>query len=152
MVKGLLGGLTGAIIGGALWGLIVIVTNYEIGYMAIGIGFLVGVFVVLFSGGRKGIPQQIMAMIFAVMGILIGKYFFFYHTVKQFVATEIGPKTAASLTLFSKSVINFIKVDPIWVFGPLDILWIILALVAAGKITKEKKQHNIKPEQLTKVS
>ncbi|MGB3478154.1 MAG: hypothetical protein WBB67_03225 [bacterium] len=137
-IRGLIGGLTGAVIGGALWGLIVVVTNFEIGFMATGIGFLVGIFVVFFTGGRKGIPLQIVAMICAVIGILIGKYFFFYHSVKQFVASEIGPKTAASLTLFSKSVIQLIGEDPMLVFSPLDILWIILALVAAVRIPYRK--------------
>lgn len=133
--------LTGAIIGGTLWGLIVILTNYEIGFMATGIGFLVGFFVVFLAGGRKGSILQITAMICTIIGILIGKYFFFYHSVRQFVSSEIGPRTAASLTLFSKSVIHLIEENPILVFGPLDILWIILALVAAAGISK-RKQHN----------
>lgn len=151
-IRGLIGGLIGAVIGGALWGLIVILTDFEIGFMATGIGFLVGILVVFFAGGRKGTHLQIVAMICAVIGILIGKYFFFYHSVIQFVSSEIGPKTAASLTLFSKSVIYLIGEEPMLVFSPLDILWIILALVAAAGISKEKKQHNIKPTQLTKVS
>lgn len=42
MARALAGGAGAAIIGGVIWGLIVIATNYEVGFMAIGLGLLAG--------------------------------------------------------------------------------------------------------------
>ncbi|HVD66065.1 MAG TPA: hypothetical protein VNB65_04120, partial [Gaiellaceae bacterium] len=58
---GIAGGLLAALVGGFLWGLIVIVTDYEIGVAAWGIGFLAGFAVVRFAGGAKGTPLQVVA-------------------------------------------------------------------------------------------
>src|SRR3989344_8188676 len=41
-VGALIGGLIGAIIGGSIWYGIAVVTGYEIGYVALGLGYLVG--------------------------------------------------------------------------------------------------------------
>jgi hypothetical protein len=39
---GIVGGIGGATIGALLWAIITVVTDYQIGWMAVGIGFLVG--------------------------------------------------------------------------------------------------------------
>ena len=48
LIMGLVGGVLAASVGGVLWGLIVKWTEYEIGYMAVGLGLLCG-FGVLYS-------------------------------------------------------------------------------------------------------
>jgi len=42
IAPGILGGLLGAAFGAGIWALIVVFTEYEIGYMALGVGFLSG--------------------------------------------------------------------------------------------------------------
>lgn len=53
LVPAIAGGILAALVGGLVWGLIVIVTDYEVGFVAWGIGFLAGIAVVRFAGGRK---------------------------------------------------------------------------------------------------
>ena len=60
---GIAGGLAAAVVGGFLWGLIVILSEYEIGIAAWGIGFLAGFGVVRFAGGAKGTPLQVVAVV-----------------------------------------------------------------------------------------
>ena len=83
---GIAGGLLAALVGGFLWGLIVIVTDYEIGVAAWGIGFLAGFAVVRFAGGAKGTPLQVVAVLSSLLGIVIGKYISFAYFFKQAVA------------------------------------------------------------------
>ncbi len=60
ILPALIGGGLAAVVGGGLWGLIVSLTGYVIGYMALGIGLLCGYAVVLFSRGGKGMPLQVV--------------------------------------------------------------------------------------------
>ena len=53
--KAILAGAVAAIIGAALWGLITSLTGYQIGYMALGVGFLVGM-AIRYAG--KGIDPE----------------------------------------------------------------------------------------------
>jgi acyl carrier protein len=86
-------GAVAAIIGGIIWGLIVIATDYEIGYMATGIGLLTG-FAVVFFSGKKGLILQIIAVVSALVGIVVGKYITFYAILKDYVASEYGQAAA----------------------------------------------------------
>lgn len=60
--------------GGLVWGFILILTDYEVGFVAWGIGFLAGFLVVRFAGGRKGAPLQAIAIVSSLVGIMLGKY------------------------------------------------------------------------------
>ena len=51
LIPALLGGLIAAVIGGAVWGGIIIWTGYEIGYVAWGVGLLCGLGVMMMSPG-----------------------------------------------------------------------------------------------------
>ena len=66
---GIAGGLIAAVVGGFLWGLIVILSEYEIGIAAWGIGFLAGFGVVRFAGGAKGRPLQVVAVVSSLLGM-----------------------------------------------------------------------------------
>lgn len=132
----ILGGTIAAIIGGIIWGWIVILTDYEIGYMAVGIGALCGYAVLLFSKGKRGIPLQITAVLTSLLGLVIGKYYFFYHFLKIGLTEELGKQIADSVSFFSSEVVSFFSENLGLVFDGLDILWIVLAFVAAWRIPK----------------
>lgn len=70
----LFGGLFAALAGAIIWGGITAITQYQIGWMAIGVGFLVG-FTVLFLG--KGVEPiyGIVGGLFALLGCFLGNYF-----------------------------------------------------------------------------
>ena len=66
-------GALAALVGAALWGLITSLTGYQIGYMAVGIGFLVGIAVRI---AGKGIDPQFgyLGAGLSLLGCLIGNY------------------------------------------------------------------------------
>ena len=83
LVPGILGGSLAAGIGGAAWAGIGITTDSELGILAWAIGLICGYGVVLFSQGKKGIPLQLVAVVTSVLGIVIGKYGYFYYYFQE---------------------------------------------------------------------
>jgi hypothetical protein len=136
LAPAMLGGGLAAVVGGVIWGLIVIATGYVIGYMAWGIGLLAGYAVVLFSRGRKGVPLQVIAVLSSVLGIAIGKYVTFFHFLKEAITKQYGPEVSSEVSLFSERVVQvFIEGIGSMVSG-FDILWVILAVITAWRIPK----------------
>lgn len=131
----LLGGLVAAIGGGIVWGLIVKVTDFEIGFMAVGVGLLCGYCVVLSSRGKKGIPYQACAISTSILGIVIGKYATTYFVLQGLLA-EKYPQAVGKISFFSGAFLNLGTKMLIDTFHPLDILWIILAVIAANGIAR----------------
>ncbi len=72
--KGIAAGLIAAIIGGILWGVIVYVTNYQIGYVAVGVGLMVGYAVRTYGKGIDPIFAYTGASL-AFLGCFFGKIF-----------------------------------------------------------------------------
>src|ERR1043165_2131467 len=63
-------GIAAAVIGGIAWAVITVTTEFQIGYMAIGVGFLVGFAVRLGHGRDKifGFTGAILALVGCLMG------------------------------------------------------------------------------------
>ena len=68
----LLGGLVGSIIGASLWALVALISGYQVGFVAIGVGFFAGHGVAMAVSKRKAFFLQIISAIFATFGILLG--------------------------------------------------------------------------------
>lgn len=71
LIAGLLGGAAASAFGAAAWAGITVASEYQIGFMAIGVGFLVG-FAVRFAG--KGVTSVfgVVGAFFALLGCLVG--------------------------------------------------------------------------------
>lgn len=135
LILALLGGVLAAIAGGLIWGLIVIATDYEIGFMATGIGVLAG-FAVAGLSGKRGLPLQIVAVLASLAGILVGRYLTFFSVLRDFVGQEHGAAAVANVKLFSSDVLALFLQSFTDFASPYDILWVILAIVAAWRIPR----------------
>ncbi len=71
LLFGIMGGIVAAGIGASIWALITVATDYQIGWMAVGVGFLVGYGVRIFG---KGIHKSfgIAGAILSLLGCLAG--------------------------------------------------------------------------------
>ncbi|MCX6744486.1 MAG: hypothetical protein NTX82_03110 [Candidatus Parcubacteria bacterium] len=139
IMRAIIGGILAAAIGGFIWAWIVILTNYEVGYMAVGLGLLSGYFVLLFSSKQKKLLFQIIAVISSVLGIFAAKYYIFYYFVRQNVAKDYGLTASQSISLISMDTLKmFIEYLGNLLSG-YDILWIILAIITAREIVKTGK-------------
>lgn len=134
MLSGTIGGVLAAVVAGALWAIIVRLTDYEIGFMAWGLGLAVGVGVALFARGRRGRSLQIIAVGASVFGIVVAKYFIFVYLLQQTVLKQYGPESAARVAYFSTKVIQLFFSSLTAMVSPYDALWVLLAVVTAWKI------------------
>ena len=85
LLMGLIGGVIAMLASAVVWGAVTYFTQYQIGWMAIGVGFLVGVAIRFFGRGKTmifGVSGAVLALIGCVLGNLI-----FYS---GFIAREEG--------------------------------------------------------------
>jgi hypothetical protein len=74
LLMGLIGGVIAMLGGAILWGAVTYFTGYQIGWIAIGVGFLVGVAIRFFGKGKSliyGVAGAILALIGCILGNLI---------------------------------------------------------------------------------
>ncbi|MFQ6004144.1 MAG: hypothetical protein ACE5OQ_01460 [Woeseia sp.] len=85
LVNGTVAGIVAAIVGAGIWAVVTVMTENQIGWMAIGIGFLVG-FAVRFAG--KGIDKVfgIIGAALSLVGCALGNVF----AITYFIAINEG--------------------------------------------------------------
>jgi hypothetical protein len=134
-----LAGLVAAIAGGVVWALIVRWTDSEIGFVAWGIGFLVGTAVVFGARNARGVPFQVVAVLLALAGIVIGKYLAFVWVGQDVLGDELGA-LGFDLPVFSTDTFDlwWDARDDVW--GGWDLLWVGLAVVTAFRIPKHERE------------
>ncbi|MFL5345927.1 MAG: hypothetical protein ACJ8AT_14145 [Hyalangium sp.] len=130
----LAGGAAGALVGAVIWAVIVVATDYEIGYVAVLVGYLAGRGVKLGAGKGRGQPLQIAAAGMAVFGLVIAKYFILAHVV-------ISDPRGAELGLgyFSPTLFSLFLQNIGSSLSPFDLLWIAFALMTAWRIPAPSK-------------
>jgi hypothetical protein len=138
LLKAVAAGLSAAVAGGVVWGLIVKWSEYEVGFVAWGIGFLAGIAVLTATGGRRGMLLQTIAIVSALVGILIGKYLSYAWVLQQFADEQTGG--VVEISIFSRDTVDFFREDLGEVFGWIDLLWVALAVITAWRV--------LAPEQL----
>ena len=119
----LLAGLVAALAGGLAWGLIVKWTDYEVGVVAWAIGFLTAAAVLRAAGGWKSAELQVVAVVSALLGILLGKYLGFAWTVQDELGIAAGLLSGEMVSLFRENLSQ--------IFGRFDLLWVGLAIASA---------------------
>ena len=130
-VPAILAGLAAAIAGGVVWGLIVKSTDYEVGFVAWGIGFLAATAILFATRGRRGLPLQLIAIFCALLGIVIGKYLSFAWILSEIAQEETGG--AVDIPVFSGDTVDLFFDQLDVVFDWFDLLWAGLAVFTAWK-------------------
>jgi hypothetical protein len=124
---GILGGLGAAIVGAIIWALITVATDYQIGWMAVGVGFLVGLAIRQFGQGIDtafGIAGGVLAL----LGCLAGNLF----TIAIFASRQEG--VSLFLVLFSLIISPGLVLELMTeTFTLIDLLFYGLAIYAGYK-------------------
>ncbi len=126
-------GLVAAIAGGVVWGLIVRATDYEVGFVAWAVGFLVGTAVALAVRRGDGTTFAVVAVVLSLLGILLGKYLSF-----AWVLGEAAEAEGVELSPFSSTTFDLFMEDPGVVFSAIDLLFVGLAVFSAWSIVKNR--------------
>jgi hypothetical protein len=133
VVGGFLAGGAAALAGAGVWAVISTLTGYQIGFMAIGIGFLVGL-AVQFVG--KGINKifGVMGATLALIGCLLGNYL----TVVHFVAEAKGLGFFETLTGIRPAAIPELMAVT---FSPMDLVFYGIAIYEGFRLSFRKITH-----------
>ena len=123
----IISGIFAAIIGGIIWAVITVATEYQIGYMAIGVGFLVGFSVRYFGKGIDtifGIVGALLALLGCLLGNLLSTIGFAFKDAEESFL-EIIP-------LINYNLLPEIMVET---FSPMDVLFYAIAIYQGYKFS-----------------
>lgn len=133
----ILGALLAAIVGGVVWALIAIITEYEIGIVAWAIGGLTGYIVFYLAKGSVTSLHQVIAVIGSLIGILLGKYFILGYYYENSISG-----------IFNSEVIMHFGDNISVLFGGMDIVFVLLAVVTAWQLPAQLGSKNQTTEQI----
>ncbi len=74
MVMAAIVGVSAAIVAGVAWFLVSVLSGYQIGYVAIGVGFIIGYAVIWGSGKKRGASLQMLSAGITVVTLLSSEY------------------------------------------------------------------------------
>lgn len=80
----ILGSISG-VVAGVIWYYLSILTGYQIGYVAIGVGFIIGWAVVIGSGNKRGMGLQLMSAVITLVTLFVSEYFITLHYILQYM-------------------------------------------------------------------
>jgi uncharacterized YccA/Bax inhibitor family protein len=131
----IIGALLAAIIGGAVWAFIAILTEYEIGFVAWAIGGMAGYAVIFIAKSNVNTAHQVIAVIASLIGILLGKYFIFGYYYNESFSGIFDNEV---MTVFGENFSAF--------FGGMDVIFVLLAVVTAWQLPGKLVNNEIQME------
>ncbi|MCH7791248.1 MAG: hypothetical protein IID31_03070 [Planctomycetes bacterium] len=85
LLMGTVGCLIGSAVGAAAWAAVAYYLNFEVAYLAIGVGVLAGGGMMIGARGHAGASTGAIAALAAIVAILIGKYIVVSYVIDEYV-------------------------------------------------------------------
>ena len=120
-------GLVAALAGAAVWGGITVATEYQIGFMAVGIGFVVG-YAVRIAGQGISTPFGVVGAVFSLVGCALGNLL----AVTAFVAANEEMPFLDVLVQLDLALIQELMIAT---FSPMDLLFYAIAIYYGYKLS-----------------
>lgn len=138
-----LGGLSGGILVGALagafatavWYAVVVITGWQVGLVAIVVGWLVGQGVMLGARGRSSMALVAASGLLTLLALAVSEYLIIFHFVTQLLGSE-GIAVIQPLDFMLTVVIDSLQADP------LTLLFWVIALFQAVAIPYRALSHS----------
>lgn len=132
--------ITGAIaatIGGAIWYFITITTGREIGYVSLGLGYLIGFGVYLGSGKKRGHQLQLISALLAIVAIIVIEKFIFDYFLNDYFNKHVSEFPGLANQSFS---VSFFEPE-FWknMASPIGLLIYAIGIHLAYKFCKPRK-------------
>jgi hypothetical protein len=127
LALGIAAGAVAAAVGAAVWAVVTVVTNYQIGWMAVGVGFVVGLAVRTFG---KGLDQVfgIVGAGLALLGCLAGNLLAVCGMIAQ-------QESLGFFAVFSSLDMQVIQELMVATFSPMDLLFYGIAVYEGYKFS-----------------
>ena len=88
LILAVLAGLAAAVVGTLVWYGVVVITKYQLGFIAVGVGWLVGMGVVFGSGRKRGPALQAISVAITLAALVASEYLIVRHFAVEFLAEE----------------------------------------------------------------
>ena len=124
-------GLVGALVGGAFWAAVTVVTNFQVGFIATLVGYLAGQGVKLAAGKQHGKVLQYMAVGLALVGMVAAKYMIF-----AYVAVKLTQEHGIEISYFDPRIASLFPGALDQLFDAFDLIFGFLAVLAAWRVTR----------------
>ena len=130
--KAMTAGIVAALVGAVIWALVTYLTDYQIGFMAIGIGFLVGI-TIKKIGKSTAIHFGLGGAVLSLLGCLLGNLL----TSVIYIANQEAMGVFEVLSQLDFTIMTEIMIET---FSPIDLLFYGLAVYYGFR-------YSIAPEQ-----
>jgi hypothetical protein len=139
-------GVIGAAVGACVWALITVLTQFQIGWMAVGVGFLVGIAIRTFGKGIDK-PFGIIGAVLALLGCGAGNLL----AVCGIIAAEQDMEFFEVLSNLDLTIVQQLMVAT---FSPMDLLFYGIAVyegynLAFRRVTEQDIAARITGHQAT---
>jgi hypothetical protein len=135
LLMGFIGGVIAMLVSAIIWGTITYFTEYQIGWMAIGVGYLVGVAIKFFGRG-KTMTFGILGAALALVGCVLGNFMFY----SGMIAHEESTSFLNVFFFFLFSPVATIELFTL-AFDFMDILFYALAAYAGFSTAMDIKRN-----------
>lgn len=113
LIGGLLGGLVGAIAASALWYAVVVITSWQVGLVAIVVGWIVGRGVVFGAGGRGSIPLVAVSAVLTLAALTVSEYLIVYHFIAETLGSDGLISMVQPLDFMVGVAVESVMADPL---------------------------------------
>ncbi len=140
-VNALLLGLGAAILSSVAWYGVVVVTNYQLGIIAVGVGWLVAQAVMLGAGRKRGASLQGLSVAITVLAMGFSQYLIVRHFAAQSLAKRgyTNIPLLLPLDLMVKLIVESLKA------APLTLLFWAIAVWEAYKFPAARRLQKVTP-------
>lgn len=134
LFAGLIAGAVAALVGAVIWAVVTDVTGYQIGFMAVGVGFIVG-YAVRVAG--KGIDPSfaVMGAVLALLGCVAGNAL----AVLGIVANQQNISYSELWSQIDLSIMGSLMAN---FFSPMDLLFYGIAIYEGYKLSFRQVTHD----------
>ena len=91
----------------------------------------------------RGLVLQVVAVLCALLGILIGKYLSFVWVLQNAAEDEFGE--AVDIPVFSMDTFDLFRDNLDTIFGWIDLLWVGLAVLSAWRALQPEEPQPARP-------
>ncbi|GAB4453670.1 MAG: hypothetical protein OHK0041_17700 [Anaerolineales bacterium] len=137
LLLGLIGGGFAMLVSAIVWGAVTYFTEYQIGWMAIGVGFLVGIAVRFFGKGRSALFGVVSAAL-SLLGCVLGNLMFYSGVI----AREVGVSFFETFFFLLTTPSALVEVFTL-AFNFMDLLFYGLAAWVGYNAATDRRQRKV---------
>jgi hypothetical protein len=122
-------GLAAAVLGAVIWDKIVYYTNWQIGLIAVGVGWIVGGAVAAGARGKRGRSLQVIGGLLACFAMLLGQALIVMDQARDYFGQQGLSPNPITLFLFCVTLVPRVLAD-----NPLTLLFIAFGIWEGWRI------------------